>query len=183
MTYLRYKTVDMIRQLLLLVLLTGMSCSITAQKKMNTYDAEWKKAESLWREKGLPESALAEVRKIYAAATKEANPVQQVKALMYMGQLTAINTEDADIKQLEFLDKQLPGAKEPMASLLHSLTATAYWQYFQEHRWEIAERTNTAVTGDDIATWPAAEFYTNISASRCPTAHTCNSNRWMPTSR
>jgi uncharacterized protein YfaS (alpha-2-macroglobulin family) len=152
----------MIRPILLLALLSGLSCSITAQKKMNTYDAEWKKAESLWHEKGLPESALTEVRKIYSTAAKENNPIQQVKALLYMAQLTAVNTEDADLKQLEFLEKQLPGAKEPIASLLQNMTATAYWQYFQEHRWEIRDRTNVANPGEDIATWPAATFQQRI---------------------
>jgi len=148
----------MMKHLFLLVLLAGWACSLTAQKKMNTYETAWKTVDSLWQQKGLPESALAEVRKIYAMASKEGNAAEQVKSLLYMGQLTAINTEDADSKQIAFLEKNLAGAKDPVRSLLHSMLGTAYWQYYQEHRWEIQERTATTDKGEDVQTWSAEDL-------------------------
>src|SRR4030095_14227032 len=47
------------------------------------YEKEWKLIDSLMNKKNLPKSALVEVNKLYAAAKKEKQEAQWVKAVIY----------------------------------------------------------------------------------------------------
>ena len=147
---------------LILILLTS---SLMAQKKM-TYDyaARWKKIEDLISEKGQPLTALKAVDSIYAIARKENNDAQLLKALLYRTQLKMsrdVKSLPADIASME---KELIGAKEPRASLLHSLIATQYWNYFQQNRYVLYDRkTLQGGKPTDIDTWSAEDLHTAIS--------------------
>ena len=56
-----------------------------AQKNFN-YDTAWKKVEA-FQSKGLPKSALEEVKNIYAKAKADKQEAQHVKALIFQSQL------------------------------------------------------------------------------------------------
>ena len=58
------------------------SFQVFAQLK-NNYEQQWKKIDSLITKKGLTQSALDEVDKIYASAKKEKNDAQVIKSLLY----------------------------------------------------------------------------------------------------
>ncbi len=51
------------------------------------YDQEWKLIDSLMNKKNLPKSALIEVNKVYAAAKKDKQEAQWVKAIIYRNHL------------------------------------------------------------------------------------------------
>lgn len=134
-----------------------------AQSKFN-YSAAWKKADDLINKKGLPESALKEVKIIYAAAKKEKNNGQLIKALLFRVSLQQIKEEDADIKTIKEIEKEIGTAAEPVTSILNNLLAEAYWQYFQNNRWKLYDRTNTkSFSKTDPETWSIDDFHQQIS--------------------
>lgn len=126
------------------------------------YDSAWKKVDELINKKGLPQSAMVEVDKIYAAAKKANNQGQLLKALVYQAQLSGSASDDATtaIKKIE---GEIAGAAFPAKQVLQSLAGDLYWQYFQNNRWNLYDRTNTtAFDKEDIATWTMDDFHKKI---------------------
>ncbi|MFL5748031.1 MAG: alpha-2-macroglobulin family protein [Niastella sp.] len=131
---------------------------------MKTYDKEWKHIDSLFQQDGLTESALTEVNKIYSQAKKEGNDAQVVKALLYRAELQQLKEEDPTRKSIHQLETETAEAKEPVRAVLQSITAKSYWNYFQQHRWQLYRRTNTAnFQKEDLATWTIDDFNKKIS--------------------
>ena len=139
---------------------------LSAQQKMSNYDKQWKKVDSLAGKKGLIQSALAEVGTIYALAKKEKNDAQLIKALVYQASLQQSVTEEADNKSIALLEKEINSTAAPAKSILQSILAEKYQYYFQQHRWQLYDRTQTAnFKKEDIATWAAADFHAKITES------------------
>jgi uncharacterized protein YfaS (alpha-2-macroglobulin family) len=137
---------------------------IQAQPKMKTYEKEWKHVDSLANNNGLTESALAEVNKIYKAARAEGNDAQLIKALLYRMGLQQLKEEEPTIKNIHQLEAEIATAKEPVRAILQSLAASEYLSWFQQHRWQLYNRTQTAnFKKDDIATWSANDFHQRIA--------------------
>ncbi len=135
-----------------------------AQPKYN-YDAAWKKVDELVTKKGLTESALKEVQVIYNNAKKEKNDAQLIKALVFRVNLQQAKEEDADIKAIQQIEKEILVVDEPVKSILQNLLAEAYWQYLQNNRWKFYNRTNTIqFKKEDIATWTTDDFHQKITA-------------------
>ena len=151
-----------IKPLLLFAFILFAVLHVKAQKA-KTYDTQWKKVEDLV-DKDLPKSALEEVKKIYALAKTEGQVTQIIKALVYMTDLQAENREDNPILSIQELEKEINQVKEPATSILQSLLANRYWQYFQRQRYKLYNRTNTVdYRKEDISTWTAEDLHKKIS--------------------
>lgn len=149
--------------LLIFFLLYILSNHINAQNLATTYHSQWKQVED-HLSKGLPGSALEEVKKIYQAAKKENDQAQMIKATVYMANLQNENRENNAVLSIAELEKEIKESKEPAKSILNSLLATSYYQYFQNNRWQLYQRTQTIdFKKDDIATWGIDDFHTKIS--------------------
>ncbi len=134
-----------------------------SQQPVKTYTAEWKKAEAFVK-KNLPKSALAEVKKIYTLAKKEKQDAQVIKALVYITGLQSETREDNEVFSIKEVEKEITASSEPASSILKSLLAEMYWNYFQDRRWQLYNRTKTSdFKKDDIATWDAEDFHKKIS--------------------
>jgi hypothetical protein len=134
-----------------------------SQTPVKNYDKEWKKVEAA-SQKGLPKSALTEVKKIFALAKKEKQEAQVIKSLLYISGLQSDTREDNDVLSIREMETELKTSKEPVASLLKNIIAGMYWNYYQENRWELMDRTQTAkFNKTDIATWGAEDFHKKIS--------------------
>lgn len=154
----------LVKRVLLFTLSTLFLITATAQQKMNTYDAAWKKVDSLMNKKGLTISALTQVNKIYALAQKEKNDPQLIKALLFKMGLQSVKEENALQKNILLLEKEIQTATEPARSILQSMTAGQYHIYFTQHRWQLYDRTATQnFVKEDLATWGADDFHTKIS--------------------
>jgi len=152
------------RLLLVNLLLFSFSTMLQAQPKFN-YTSAWKKVDDLVNKKGLTESALKEVKTIYEAAKKEKNNGQLIKALVFRVNLQQLKEEDADVKAIKEIEKEISISAEPVKSILSNFTAEAYWQYLQNNRWKFYDRTNTtAFVKDDLETWTIDDFHKKISA-------------------
>src|SRR5258705_10837790 len=146
----------------LIVALASLSVNTNGQNPIKNYEKEWKKVEGFVK-KNLPKSALIEVRKIYNLAKKDGSTdspqdAQIIKALVYMTGLQQENREDNEVLSINEIEKESTTSKEPVTSILNSLLAGIYWNYYQQHRWQFYNRTQTTpidIGGkkDDITTW------------------------------
>ena len=147
------------------ILCVLLNMDANSQQPARNYDAEWKKVTDLIA-KRLPQSALQEVKKIYALAKKEKQDAQVIKALVYMDDLQSETREGNDILSIKELEKEIAVSKEPATSILYSMLASKYWRYYNQHRWNMYDRTKTAVSfkKEDISTWDADDFHKTISS-------------------
>ncbi len=159
-----------------LLLVTGIALAITLMqpddpKPLNSldfkvgdpYDKQWKQVDSLFN-LGLPKSTIQFVEKIYQQALKEKNHAQIIKALIYRMGSEYTYEEDAQMKSIIELEKDLPKIEYPAKPVLQSILATTYWRYYQTYRHQILNRTETAgFVPDDIRTWDAAKFVSKTS--------------------
>ncbi|HMK26878.1 MAG TPA: alpha-2-macroglobulin family protein [Chitinophagaceae bacterium] len=133
------------------------------QVPVRKYEKEWKKIEGLV-DKGLPKSALTEVKKLYDLAKKEKQDAQVIKTLVYMTGLQTENREDNEVFSVAEIEKEIAVSKDPVTSILKSLLAGMYGNYFQQQRYELYNRTKTDnFKKEDIATWDAEDFHKKIS--------------------
>lgn len=146
------------------------ACTLVAQNETNmlsftknAYETEWKGIDSLERQ-GLPQSALAEVEKLYVRATRENNPSQLVKTLIYRSKYQNQLEEDGDVRVIERLQAELASADFPVKPILQSILAQLYQRYLEQNRWQIQVRTSTAdALPDSIQTWSAEQLITESS--------------------
>lgn len=152
-----------LRNLFLLLLTFLFVMNSNSQQPVKNYEKEWKKVEDLGQ-KALPKSALAEVKKIYSLAKKEKQEAQVIKSLVYITELQSMTREENETLSIAEMEKELNQAAEPGNSILKSIMAGMYWNYYQQHRWQMMNRTQTAqFNKTDIATWGAADFHKRIS--------------------
>jgi hypothetical protein len=138
--------------------------SIAAQCQTFDYEKEWKKVTELVQKQGRPASALTEVKKIYARARTDKNEAQKIRALVYMVSLQEETRENNIIASIKEIEIEIAQSQEPATSLLKSMQASLYWQYFQVNRWNLYSRSETiGFKKDDIATWSAEDLHKKIS--------------------
>src|ERR1017187_4288176 len=159
-----YKNYLIPRVLVILIFFSGFS-TVNAQNPVNEYTSQWGKIDDLVN-KGLTKSALEQVNKIYESAKKEKNDPQVIKALLYQVTLNQNIQEDANVKSIAAIEKEIASAKEPAKSIMNSITSEMYWNFFQQQRWKIYNRTKTdsSVAKKDILTWGADDFHNKIGS-------------------
>src|SRR3989337_3855431 len=143
-------------------LFSVLTMNANSQEPVKKYESAWKKVEALVKKK-LPQSALTEVKKIYQLAKKEKQDAQVIKSLVYMTGLQTENREDNEVFSITEIEKEIVTSKEPVTAILNSLLAEMYWNYYQQNRWNLYNRTQTAIPidigikKDDVGTWTAAD--------------------------
>ncbi|MDQ6843575.1 MAG: alpha-2-macroglobulin, partial [Bacteroidota bacterium] len=136
--------------------------TVNAQQTTDNYNMQWKKIDS-FVSKGLTKSALEEVDKIYTSAKKSNNDPQVIKSLLYKIALNQNIQEDASVKSIDTIEREIAAAKDPAKSIWESITAQMYWNYFQQNRYQLYQRTNTVnFNKKDIATWTADDLHKKI---------------------
>jgi ABC-type dipeptide/oligopeptide/nickel transport system permease component len=152
--------------LILIILITLTAMPARSQNPVKDYAANWKKVEA-FQLKNLPQSALAEVKKIYALAKKENQDAQIIKSLVYMGDLQTDVREHAPELTIHEMEQEYTagvGIREPARSILAGLLAGMYQEYYENNRWELMDRSETkSFKKEDIATWSAGDFHQKIS--------------------
>jgi hypothetical protein len=137
--------------------------SAAGQPTFKNYDKEWKTVDDLVK-KNLPKSALAEVKKIYTLAKKEKQDAQVIKSLLYIIDVQSETREENPDSSIMEIEKEILVSQEPVVSILNSLLAGIYWNYYDDNRWQIYNRSSTAnFKKDDISTWSPEDFHKKIS--------------------
>ena len=124
---------------ILLTLVIGIltTISITAQPdhyNRDTYPEYWAKIDSLIDKAGLPKSALLEVDKLYEKATKEGNPAQQIKCLIFRLKVLDATEETENDFKLKFYEEAYQKAVFPVNVVLASLLGESYENYHRNYR-------------------------------------------------
>ncbi|MBN1948146.1 MAG: hypothetical protein JW784_00220 [Candidatus Cloacimonetes bacterium] len=124
------------------------------------YKELWQQVEQA-ESKGLPQTALEKVDQILYRSKQNQDGPQYVKAVIYRIKLVAEREDDSDLEIFSFLEKEIEDAVFPVKQILHSLLAETYWQYYQQRRWMIFDRTETVeFEHQDIRTWSLSQFVT-----------------------
>ena len=151
--------------LLITTLIVFFTQHLIAQKKMTNYTELWKKVDSLYTKKGLTQSALDEVNKIYALAKAEKQDAQLIKALVAKIGLQGATDENAEIKGIAAVEAEIKTSNGAVKSILNSILAGSYQGYFQQHRYQFYNRTQTNnFKKEDIATWGVNDFHEKTTA-------------------
>ncbi len=137
---------------------------VQAQKPHFNYEEKWKQIDSLITKKGLTQSALQEVNNVYAYAKIEKNDAQLIKALLYKMNLQEAKWEDAEKINIADVENEIKVAGGPARSILQSILAEIYRNYFQNNRSKLYDRTKTVnFKNTDIDTWSADDLHKRIS--------------------
>ena len=126
---------------------------------MNDPDPRWAHIDSL-ENRGLYADALAATEALLAEAQGE-NEWRNVYRAMVRRADQRQATGASEVEVLLQLEQSIPTDEYPLAQLLHSVVAERWWQYYQNNRWTILERTNGA-EGTDPATWSQAQFIDKV---------------------
>ncbi len=143
---------------LLAILAVNSAFPITIHEHMTEgtngggHEKLWQKADSL-RQQGLPRSALEITRQLYNEAREEKNPSLLLRALLFQIVLRSEFEEDYQYHMINELNEEIKRADMPAFPVLHSIIGTLYWNYYQQNRFIILDRTPGAVTGEDFRTW------------------------------
>ncbi|MBX7095350.1 MAG: alpha-2-macroglobulin [Flavobacteriales bacterium] len=117
------------------------------------YAKQWAVVDSLDK-KGLPKSALEEVKKIMGLAIRDNNGPQIIKATIYSMKYNTYLEEDDYVLALNELNKLAENSTSPQKEMVHSITAEVYWGYYLSNRYKFLNRTNTVeFKNEDIRTW------------------------------
>ncbi|MEZ0540474.1 alpha-2-macroglobulin family protein [Fibrella arboris] len=136
------------------------------------YATSWKSADSLMA-RGLPQSALAIADRIYAEAKQTGNEPQLLKAAMrrVVYRTNGAKDEETYLTMIGSLKADVDATTGPTRSVLQSVLAEVYWQYFQQNRYKFLDRTATApdeptsqsATSIDPRTWDARRLQTTVT--------------------
>jgi uncharacterized protein YfaS (alpha-2-macroglobulin family) len=156
MVFMRYGltqlTFTIIRSLLVkcLLLIGLLSCFAAADAQ--DYNAISFRIDSL-ADMGLPKSALQEVDKLDALARKNGNTSQQVRAVIYRMTFQSYLEEDALTSIISRLKADITQANYPVKPVLQSLLAKMYWNYYQQNRYQISQRSRLLKPDSDFTRW------------------------------
>ena len=134
--------------------------TLFAQSRDTAFTKQWIEIDSLIGIGKLPKSALLKVNELYKLAEKKSSKVHQVKALLYRISIENNITENDINRNTATLKEALAKNKDAaIEALLHVLIAKQYQEYFNNHRWQLYDRSNTStLKKDDILSWSADDF-------------------------
>ncbi|MCP4263273.1 MAG: hypothetical protein GY774_38055 [Planctomycetes bacterium] len=125
--------------------------------------------DSLWSqvneaiEKGLPRTAITVLEQIIPEAMADQAHAEATKAICLkiklQGRIQGYWIEE----MIVLLEIEIDEAEAPMKSVMETILAHWYWEYFQQNRWRIIERTQTAEPpGADFTTWDLPRILAEI---------------------
>lgn len=126
---------------------------------------KWKQIDALLA-KDQTASARKLVDEIYRQARQKQDTPEYLRALLYKLRLLEAKEEEADVKAIALVEADLQQAKFPARPILHSLLAQLYATYYDEHRYQLYDRTQgagqnaapTDTSAADLRTWDAARL-------------------------
>jgi hypothetical protein len=135
-----------------------IACKVPEQTISNepALQEQWGRVDSLTRN-GQYRSALDILNDILSSSADQADWKTEFKAWSHKSLIRRqLGDEYPDL--IVALDARATAAGSPLKQLLHSLIASAYWDYYQQERWRVLDRTNTAGSPEDMRTWGQQRF-------------------------
>ncbi|RNC66860.1 alpha-2-macroglobulin [Proteiniphilum sp. X52] len=149
--------------LLLVALASGVFSQTKRPMNRDHYANEWAKVAD-FEKKSLPRSAADVVNTILQQAVKDRNSPQIIKALIHQGKYDLTLDAQNDTLIFRNLNEMLEKSSDVVEqSVLHSMLAELYLQYYQKDRWNIDQRTDL---GDfvpaDMKEWTRNIFFHKV---------------------
>ena len=148
----------------LLLWLMGLAIFSGTMAQINdNYNTNWKNVEAA-EKKGLTKTAQSEVNTIYKMALNNNNDAQQIKACMYLIRYRNMIEENSRENNIFFVDTLIAKATGPAKNILQSMQAEMFWQYIQNNRWKLYNRTKLAAEkSNDVNTWSLDKLHQTIT--------------------
>ena len=128
------------------------------------YDSKWKEIDKLLYEGNYPKTALDKINEIWNFSVQQKNEPQQVKALIYWSNATSKVSENTKDTLLPVWLSNVDKASGAHKAVLQSILAEMIWNYLENNRWVIRDRTTTdGFNKTDMATWSERDFETTCS--------------------
>jgi hypothetical protein len=164
-TYFNQQTWSMIARIFTFLLFVTASLGAVAQKTDTAFQKEWLAIDTLIIQNDLTKTALAKVDQVYRKAKQKELPDQVIKSLVYRFSLEKRVTDNNPDRSINQLRAEIAVSADPVQkSILYSLLATEYLQYFNGRRWQLYNRTKTTEEKQDsIATWSSEDFIKAIA--------------------
>jgi uncharacterized protein YfaS (alpha-2-macroglobulin family) len=146
----------------LTVTVVVLGCATTRKDVSHTHPADprWAAIDSL-ADRGEYASALAATREVLAQAQEDADQRTEFRAWMYQARLqryTGVERREV----LAALEQRAADAPVLLKALLRSVIGEGYWQWYQDERWRILQRTTLETAGDDPSSWDQAAFMRRV---------------------
>jgi len=128
------------------------------------YQKQWQ--EVLEKEnKGLTKQALEITQKIFNTAKKQKKSDQLIKSLIYTMKYRTMIEENTHENFIYEIESDIKNYDNTTKSILTSLLAELYWQYYSENRYKFSSRTETVNFEEkDITKWDLRKFVKRISS-------------------
>jgi uncharacterized protein YfaS (alpha-2-macroglobulin family) len=121
----------------------------------NTFETMWQRYDSLVSKEGLTASAAKLADSIYVKSKHAGNIEEMCRSLFAQFTLSDQQEEDALVKSIDRLKKELAIVPKQVTPVMHLLLANLYREYYAQNRWHFMQRTQTTenVSEKDIKTW------------------------------
>ncbi len=121
-------------------------------------DAAWQRVQDA-RTKGLPKSAAEALGAVIPLAIADRAYGEAARAITEK----IVLEEDKPEPRIRKLQPEIDRAPTAIKPILEAVLAQWYWEYFQQHRWQFAQRTATAGSAsNDLETWDLGRILTEI---------------------
>ena len=122
----------------------------------------WQKVNEA-RDKGLPKTAIEELKPIIVDALQNKQYAEAVKAIGLKIALEGEVEGNLPAEKVTRMEAEIAKAPAEMQPLMEAILAHWYWQYFQQNRWRFMQRTQTAeAPGKDFTTWDLPRILAEI---------------------
>ena len=127
-------------------------------------DDLWRRVETA-KDQGLPATAISLLDEIIPLAMAEEVHPEAIKAICLKitleGDIQGGHAEEKIVR----LQAELAHAPEVMQPAMEAILAHWFWQYYQQHRWQFIQRTETSESpSDDFTTWGLSRILAEIDA-------------------
>ena len=138
---------------------------IFSQKTDTNFDKQWVQIDTLIVSKKLIKDALQQVNVLFKTAKQQQNEPQIVKCLIYRIGLEDAVFDNKPNNAIATLNTEIDATNNVVVkSILYSLLANRYLQYYDANRWKFYNRSKTiAYVKNDIDTWGTDDFGSTIS--------------------
>jgi hypothetical protein len=104
------------------------------------------------------------INKVNAEARKEGNTAMIIKSVMYRRLFQSYLDGNELIRQINLLRQDVLVAKQPEKSILQSLLAETFWNYYAQNSYKISQRSAVnGDIGDDVSTWSVRKLLTEVT--------------------
>ncbi|HPR31769.1 MAG TPA: alpha-2-macroglobulin family protein [Prolixibacteraceae bacterium] len=114
-------------------------------------------------EKGLPREALTLYDSLYIRALAEKNHGEIIKAIMGRNQCLSAVAEEPLVEIINRMQSEVSELDAPSRQIVHGLLAENYWNFYEQNRWKIHQRTALAgPAGNDFREWDLSQLVSRM---------------------